>query len=118
MSNVERRKPCDVQLPPPPPPAAAADVLLMRLQGGDAVSSDGKLEYNRFAERVEVVTIWYSLRLSANIDFKPSLRAISNRFLIIFFLIFAVSRLRLHFSSSVETCCKLQNRTHRKFPSM
>jgi len=83
MSNVERRKPCDVQLPPPP--AAAADVLLMRLQGGDAVSSDGKLEYNRFAERVEVVTIWYSLRLSANIDFKPSLRAISNRFLIIFF---------------------------------
>jgi len=51
MSNVERRKPCDVQLPPPPPPAAAAaDVLLMRLQGGDAVSSDGKLEYNRFAE--------------------------------------------------------------------
>jgi len=35
--------------------------------------------------RVEVITIWYSLRLSANIDFKPSLRAISNRFLIIFF---------------------------------
>jgi len=38
--------------------------------------------------RVEVITIWYSLRLSANIDFKPSLRAISNRFLIIFFFNF------------------------------